>query len=64
MKFTKQKEVFEAYFNHDKKIVIKFLWLPVTTRDQETRWLERATVVYKADKHRGKYYWEPWEFIG
>ena len=35
MKFTKQKEAFEAYFNHDKKTVTKFLWLPVTTRNQE-----------------------------
>jgi len=63
MKFTKQKEAFEAYFNHDKKTVTKFLWLPVTTRNQETRWLERATIVYKADKHREKYFWHPREFI-
>jgi hypothetical protein len=63
MKFTKRKEAFEAYFNHGKKTVTKFLWLPVTTRNQETRWLERATIVYKADKHREKYFWLPWEFI-
>lgn len=68
MRFTNQKDLCDAYFNGQKKTVTKFLWWPITVADNETRWLERATIVYKADYEQGlfsgrNYYWKPWEFI-
>lgn len=66
MRFTKEKELIEAYFNFTKKQKTKFLWLPVTIYG-ETRWLETATIGYKVKKNDTlfgiEYSWEPWEFI-
>lgn len=66
MRFTKEKELIEAYLNFTKKQKTRFLWLPVTI-DGETRWLETATIEYKVKKSDTlcgiKYSWEPWEFI-
>ena len=46
MRFTGEKKLMEAYWNSTEKIKTKFLWLPITI-EGETRWLERATVVYR-----------------
>ena len=68
MRFTKQKELREAYLNYNKKTQTKFLWLPLTI-DGETRWLETATIEYTVTYSTNlildgrNYYWEPWRFI-
>jgi hypothetical protein len=67
MRFTKEKEMINAYWGNKKKIKTKFLWLPITI-DGETRWLETATIEYRVDCERdfvyNKYYfWKPLNFI-
>ena len=67
MRFTKEKELIDAYWSSKPKIKTKFLWLPVTIKG-ETRWLEKATIEYKVsfgyDLMGVKYYfWEPINFI-
>ena len=68
MRFTKQKELREAYIYHNKKTQTKFLWLPLTI-DGETRWLETATIEYVVTYSTNlildgsSYYWKPWRFI-
>lgn len=68
MRFTKQKELREAYLNYNKKTQTKFLWLPLTI-DGETRWLETATIEYAVTYSTNlildgrNYYWVPWRFI-
>ena len=46
MRFTKEKEMKDGYWNNIRKNKTKFLWLPVTI-DGETRWLEIAIIEYK-----------------
>ena len=43
MRFTKEKEMIEAYWKSTRKTKTKFLWWPVTIKG-ETRWLEIATI--------------------
>ena len=68
MRFTKQKELKQAYYTGSKKEVIqRFLWFPLTI-DGETRWLEEATYLCRVDYEDGvlfgrHYYWKPWEFL-
>ena len=68
MKFTKQKELYGACRSNEKKIVRKFLWWPIEVYNKEVRWLEWATIEYRADWEEGvffgrTYYWRPWMFI-
>lgn len=68
MKFTKEKELYSAFVNDEKKRVTKFLWWPITVYDYETRWLERATIEYRVVKEYTLfsgviYYWKPVRFI-
>jgi hypothetical protein len=67
MRFTKEKELREDYFNSTRKTKTKFLWLPITI-DGETRWLETATIEYRVTYEDGllsgrNYYWAPFNFI-
>jgi hypothetical protein len=67
MRFTKKKEMMDAYWSSKLKIKTRFLWLPVTIKG-ETRWLEKATIEYRVDWERDlvddKYYfWKPINFI-
>lgn len=67
MRFTKEKEILDAYWNSKRKIKTKFLWWPITI-DGETRWLETATIEYKVDWKYDLfldkyYYWSPIKFI-
>ncbi len=67
MRFTKEKEILDAYWNSKRKIKTKFLWWPFTI-DGETRWLETATIEYKVDWKYDLfldkyYYWSPIKFI-
>ncbi len=68
MKFTKQKKIRECYLKDIRKPVTgKFLWLPLTI-DGETRWLERANILYAAEPRTtlfgSRYYtWKAWEFL-
>jgi len=69
MRFTKQKEIREAWENNQDKIINKFLLFPVTI-DGETRWLEKATIVLRADRltdafdySNHRYYWYYHKFI-
>ena len=67
MRFTKEKELINAYFNNTKMYKIKYLWWPLTIGG-ETRWLETATIEYMVKKEDTVffsecYYWAPWEFI-
>jgi len=67
MRFTKRKEMKEGYWKGFRKTKTKFLWWPVTI-DDETRWLETATIEYKIDYDydlfsNTYYYWEPRRFI-
>jgi len=67
MRFIKEKEILDAYWNSKRKIKTKFLWWPLTI-DGETRWLETATIEYKVDWKYDLfldkyYYWAPTEFI-
>ena len=67
MRFTKEKEIKEAYSNRTRKTKTKFLWLPVTIGG-ETRWFETATIEYRVSFNFGLfvdryYYWEPFSFI-
>jgi hypothetical protein len=67
MRFTKKKEMIDAYWSSKSKIKTKFLWLPITING-ETRWLEKATIEYRVDWERDlvddKYYfWKPINFI-
>ena len=68
MRFTKEKELYSAFINNDKKRVTKFLWWPITAYNYETRWLEKATIEYRVVKEdtifSGEiYYWKPIKFI-
>ncbi len=67
MRFTKEKEMQEAFWNNIRKTKTKFLWWPITI-DGETRWLEIATIEYRVYYDYGLfndryYYWEPLNFI-
>lgn len=67
MRFTKEKEMKDGYWNNIRKNKTKFLWLPVTI-DGETRWLEIAIIEYKIEKDYAifsgwYYYWKPFSFI-
>ena len=67
MRFTKEKEMIDAYWDNKRKYKTKFLWWPITI-DGETRWLETATIEYRVgydwDFVRNKYYyWAPINFI-
>lgn len=67
MRFTRKKQLMEAYLDSTKKIKTKFLWWPMTI-DGETRWLETATIMYRVKKDEDIfsntiYYWKPWEFV-
>lgn len=71
MRFTKQKEMIDAYWNSTRKTKTKFLWWPLTIGG-ETRWLETATIEYRVNCDYGiyylissdkYYYWEPLNFI-
>ena len=67
MRFTKEKEMIDAYWNNKLKYKTKFLWWPITI-DGETRWLETATIEYKVDWKYDLvldkyYYWSPIKFI-
>jgi hypothetical protein len=66
MRFTGEKKLMEAYWNNTEKSITKFLWLPLTI-EGETRWLERATVVYRVRREEtlffGRVYeWRPIKF--
>ncbi len=68
MKFTKEKELYSAFVNDEKKRVTKFLWWPITVYDYETRWLERATIEYRVVKEDTLFFgtlysWKPVRFI-
>ena len=67
MRFTKEKEMIDAYWDNKRKYKTKFLWWPITI-DGETRWLETATIEYRVgcdwDFVNNKYYyWAPLNFI-
>ena len=68
MRFTREKELIECYYNSTPKIVHnRFLWFPLTI-DGETRWLEEATILYRVRVEDGLffgkyYYWKAWEFL-
>ena len=67
MRFIKEKEILDAYWNSKRKIKTNFLWWPFTI-DGETRWLETATIEYKVDWKYDLfldkyYYWSPIKFI-
>ena len=67
MRFTKEKEMIEAYWKSTRKTKTKFLWLPLTIYG-ETRWLETATIEYRVVSEEGlisgkNYYWAPFNFI-
>lgn len=68
MRFTKKKELIDAYLNDDAKVVVKFLWLPLTIKG-ETRWLEKAEVKYKVDwehvflSRERDYFWKAVQFL-
>jgi hypothetical protein len=67
MRFTKEKEIREAYWKSTRKTKTKFLWWPVTIGG-ETRWLETVTIEYRVNYDYGLfvdryYYWEPFNFI-
>ena len=68
MRFTKEKKLYSAFVNNDKKRVTKFLWWPITVYNHETRWLERATIEYRVASEDilflgVTYYWKPVRFI-
>jgi hypothetical protein len=62
MRFSKQKNLREAYENRRSKQETKYLWFPLTING-ETRWLEEAMIEYDAMKYDNYYYWEPSKFI-
>ena len=67
MRFTKEKQLIEDYWEDTKKTKTKFLWWPMTI-DGETRWLETAEILYKVKWHEdwigNRYYdWTPIEFL-
>jgi hypothetical protein len=67
MRFTKEKDLIEDYFNNTKKGKNKFLWLPMTISG-ETRWLETADISYRVEREDTVffgicYYWAPCEFL-
>jgi hypothetical protein len=67
MRFTKERDLMEDYYNNTKKGKNKFLWLPMTIRG-ETRWLETADILYVVKREDTVffgicYYWTPHEFI-
>lgn len=66
MRFTKEKQLMEAYWNNTEKRKTKFLWWPITIGG-ETRWLETAEIVYMVKSSTDLlcnryYYWSPKEF--
>ena len=67
MRFTRKKEIRDAYWSSKSKTKTKFLWLPVTIKG-ETRWLETATIEYRVEREKDLfgdvyYFWEPINFI-
>jgi hypothetical protein len=72
MRFTKRKQMKEGYWKGFRKTKTKFLWWPITI-DDETRWLEIATIEYGIDyeidydsvcvSNNTYYYWKPFKFI-
>ena len=67
MRFTKEKELMQAYWDDTKRIKTKFLWWPMTI-DGETRWLETTEVMYKVRSGEDifcnrYYYWSPMKFM-
>jgi len=67
MRFTKEKQLKDAYWSGTKRTKTKFLWWPMTI-DGETRWLETAKVMYKVKRSEdilwnAHYYWAPMKFI-
>lgn len=69
MRFTKKKDMMNKYYSNARKTETKFLWWPVTI-DNETRWLETATIEYRVAVNSGYglipneyYYWQPLSFI-
>ena len=68
MRFTKEKQLREAYWEATKKTKTKFLWWPMTI-DGETRWLETAKIEYRVQRESymilpgHNYSWEPMRFI-
>jgi len=67
MRFTKKKDLMDAYYDSTRMVKTKFLWWPLTIRG-ETRWLETATIEYHVEKDEymffgDDYYWSPWQFV-
>jgi hypothetical protein len=66
MRFTKEKELRDAYYKDTIKRKTKFLWYPITI-DGETRWLETATIDYTVKRNWAVFdvyfSWEPYCFI-
>ena len=67
MRFTKKKDLMDAYYDSTRMVKTKFLWWPVTCRG-ETRWLETATIEYYVEKDEymffgDDYYWAPLQFV-
>ena len=46
MRFTKEKDLINAYYSRTEIIKTKYLWLPMTICG-ETRWLETAEIAYR-----------------
>lgn len=68
MRFTREKQLREAYWDDIRRTKTKFLWLPMTI-DGETRWLETAKIMYRVRREDFmilpgyNYSWEPTRFI-
>jgi hypothetical protein len=67
MRFTKQKKLREAYHNHTRKTITKFLLFPVTI-NHETRWFEEAKIEMRVERKynafiKDTYRWVYSEFI-
>lgn len=66
MRFTKEKELRDAYLYDTEKVKHKFLYWPVTING-ETRWLEEAWIKYRVKKDNlpfwDSYYWCAVEFL-
>jgi hypothetical protein len=67
MRFTKKRDLFISYMKDERKIIQKFLWLPLTIGN-ETRWLETAELEYRVVRFddfmmNTKYKWEAVKFL-
>jgi len=67
MRFTKERDLIDAWYNRTKKFENKFLWFPMTISG-ETRWLETANISYRVEREDTLffgicYYWAPCEFL-